>query len=149
MSDAAIASLATCGVTIATMLIGFLTMWVRLRYGVEKAEEAAKKAATVEGKIDDNNAMTARIEKQTNGPLQAKLEQMADHAERITVLERDAVAIKAGLESLTASVSSKHHEVRGSLQAITNLLHLIVAANPMLSKLRKETEEDTKEGDNK
>lgn len=43
MSDAAIATVATCVVTITTMIVGFLTLWVKLRYGVEKTVEANEK----------------------------------------------------------------------------------------------------------
>ncbi len=51
MSDAAIASIVTGIVTVATLLIGFLTLWVKLRYGEEKTDK-------VEKKIDDNTVLT-------------------------------------------------------------------------------------------
>ena len=58
MSDAAIASIVTGLVTIVTMVVGFLTLWVKLRYSAEKAEEAAVKATVVENKIDRNTVLT-------------------------------------------------------------------------------------------
>lgn len=58
MSDAAIAAIVTGVVTVATMVVGFLTLWVKLKYGVEKAEEAVTKTYAVERKIDDNTVIT-------------------------------------------------------------------------------------------
>lgn len=58
MSDAAVANLITGLVTITTMVIGFLSLWLKLKYGVEKAEEAAVNAIKVERKIDQNTAIT-------------------------------------------------------------------------------------------
>ena len=58
MTDAAIAAVVTGVVTVTTMVIGFLTLWVKLKYGVEKAEEAVSKTKAVERKIDDNTVIT-------------------------------------------------------------------------------------------
>ena len=58
MSDAGIASIVTGIVTITTIIAGFLTLWIKLRYGVLKAEEAATKAQVVETKIDNNTKIT-------------------------------------------------------------------------------------------
>ncbi len=51
MSDAAIATLVTGLITITTMIVGFLTMWVKFRYGHEQIEEglAANRAETRNG----------------------------------------------------------------------------------------------------
>ena len=58
MSDTAIASLVTGIVTVTTMIIGFLTLWVKLKYGVETAEKVAKKTEIVEAKLDNNTVIT-------------------------------------------------------------------------------------------
>lgn len=58
MSDAAIATLVTGVLSLATMVIGFLTLWIKLRYGVERTEALAQKTQTVEYKIDTNTALT-------------------------------------------------------------------------------------------
>lgn len=58
MSDAAIAQLVYGAITIFTMLVGFWQMRAKLKYGVEKAEEAATKAKVVEKKIDANTQLT-------------------------------------------------------------------------------------------
>lgn len=58
MSDAAIASLVTGVVTVTTIIVGFLTLWIKIRYGVEKAEEAAVQTQIVEKKLDNNTAIT-------------------------------------------------------------------------------------------
>lgn len=86
MSDAAVAAVVTGVVTVTTMVVGFLTLWVKLKYGVEitkeasehakkvtvkaeesvkKAEESAKKAEesviTVSNKIDRNTELTVEV----------------------------------------------------------------------------------------
>lgn len=59
MSDAAIATIVTGVCSIVTTLVGFLIVWIKLKYGVEKkADEAAKKAGVVEQKLDDNTRIT-------------------------------------------------------------------------------------------
>ena len=60
MSDAAIANIVTGLVTITTIVVGFLTMWVKLKHGAAMAEEAAVKAKVVENKIDANTVLTAK-----------------------------------------------------------------------------------------
>ena len=58
MSDAAIASIVTGIVTMTTIVVGFLTLWLKLRYGEGKTEALAKKAEVVENKIDNNTLLT-------------------------------------------------------------------------------------------
>ncbi len=85
MSDAAVVAIVTGLVTIVTMVIGFLTLWIKLRYGIQQAEDAASKATiavvqakVVEGKIDDNTARTQVIVEQTNG-LSSALREEVEH----------------------------------------------------------------------
>lgn len=58
MTDVGMASLVTGLITITGMIVGFLTLWAKLKYGVEKAEEAATKVKAVEDKIDENTSLT-------------------------------------------------------------------------------------------
>lgn len=58
MSDAALTTLVSGIITVTTTLVGFLTLWLKLRYGIEKVEEAAIKAKEVEKKIDTNTTIT-------------------------------------------------------------------------------------------
>jgi hypothetical protein len=146
MSDTAITQIAATAVTIATMLFGFLTLLVKLRYGnrmaevaAEKADVAVGKALSVEGKIDDNTALTKavakntgealpvlnKIERQTNGGLDARLEQIADHAKRIGALEGQMAALKVSVDSASKNVDSTRHEVRGHMQTVMNKLDLL------------------------
>lgn len=121
MSDAAIVSVVTGVVTITTIITTFLTLWVKLRYGVTKASENSRR---VEDKIDSNTEMTARIEEQTNGALDAKLSQLSDHAKRISALESKLDANTVKLESVSKNIDSTRHEMRGHLQTIVNKLDL-------------------------
>ena len=58
MSDAAVATLVAGLITIATMVVGFLTLWVKLKYGEKKTDELTKQSQTVEAKVDANTALT-------------------------------------------------------------------------------------------
>lgn len=58
MSDAAVATVVSGVITVVGMIVGFLTMWIKLQHAGAKAEEAAVKAEEVEKKIDNNTAIT-------------------------------------------------------------------------------------------
>lgn len=133
MSDGAIASITAALITITTMVIGFMTLWVKLKYGVKTAE-------SVETKVDHNTAMTERIEQQTNGVLTTRLDQLDEHASRILTLEKDVAAIKNSLDGLVSTLSSTRHELRGQLQVISNGMNLLMAANPKLVEVREKVE---------
>lgn len=51
MSDAAIASIVTGVVTVVTMVVGVITLWLKLKYNVEKVEK-------LENKLDANTSIT-------------------------------------------------------------------------------------------
>src|SRR5436190_278087 len=40
------------------MVVGFLTLWVKLKYGADKVEETASKVEVVEKKLDMNTQIT-------------------------------------------------------------------------------------------
>lgn len=93
MSDAAVTTVVVGVINVVGLVIGFLTMWVKLRYAGNKAEEAAEKAIVVERKLDDNttttdavNAKADTIVHQTNGSmesLRALVLQLAEEAKRM------------------------------------------------------------------
>ena len=69
MSDAAVFALVSGLIQITTIVVGFLMLWVKLKYGVEEAKESADKAEVsatsaerrskvVEEKIDVNTKLT-------------------------------------------------------------------------------------------
>lgn len=59
MSDAAIATLASAAITIVTMLTGFFTLWIKLKYNVkEAAKEVGSKVDDVNTKVDHNTEIT-------------------------------------------------------------------------------------------
>ncbi len=93
-------------VNIAGMIIGFLTLWLKIKYGAEKAEAAVTKAeaavvtqAALGKKIDDNTKITKAgveavsvVAKKLNGGLDEALkeatepikERLAQHEQKIT-----------------------------------------------------------------
>jgi uncharacterized coiled-coil protein SlyX len=150
MSDATATSLITGMVTITTMIVGFLTLWAKLRYGADKAEQAADNASRVEGKLDANaSRVEGKLDANTKLTEEAKeaaeanagarhdgLAEMAkvvsDHGTRIAALETRLTAMEAKLGTLGAAVEtanknidSTRHEMRGHLQAIMNKLDIL------------------------
>lgn len=64
MSDAAVANLVSGIVTVTTLVIGFLTIWIKIKYGVEN-------------KIDTNAVLTetrnVALSEQLNGKLEGRI----------------------------------------------------------------------------
>lgn len=136
MSDAAIANIVTGIVTVTTIVIGFATLWLKLKYGVEKkADEAALKAAEVEGKIDGNTQITSEVRNATakvaehvidcDEERKTLLRNINAHESRILNLENQMLSLKASVDLVSKNMDSTRHEVRGHLQTLTNKLDLI------------------------
>lgn len=135
MSDAAITSIVTGAVTVVTIVVTFLTLWVKLRYGVEE------KANRVEKKLDNNTTITAtaarkadsntsniiaataavdRIDKKLNGGIDASINQaidpikaqLDDHAKKIEALDNYA--------------HKRNHDILTVLQAQSNKLESVI-----------------------
>lgn len=98
MSDAAITTIVSGFVQVVVLVVGFLTLWVKLKYGVEKAERSATAAATkaheVEQKLDANTVTTQAVSdkadtivSQTNGTMDQLRMIVAKIAERVDKLE--------------------------------------------------------------
>jgi hypothetical protein len=94
MTDATIANIVTATVTIVTMVIGFLTLWVKLKYGVDKVQK-------VEDKLDDNTKVTK------DGNVAAE-----SHA-KAAVTAAENAATKA--ETLSSQLNGKLEERMGAL----------------------------------
>lgn len=129
MSDAAIACIMTGLVNVATMLIGFLTLWVKLRYAGEKADE-------VEKKLDDNTAITHEVKASADKAslhvegcderMRTLNARLTDHDTRISSVEARLTAVQATADNLAKNVDSTRHEMRGHLQSVSNKLDLIM-----------------------
>jgi len=150
LSDAAIANLVTGLVTIGGMVVGFLTLWVKLKYGVEQAEEAARKTQAVEHKIDTNTRLTqsgadqatktaaiaaetaaqtkdavedmaASISKKLNGGLDAAISQAVDPVKAVLNDHGQTVqALEAKFDDLTRYVHQRNHDILNAMQTLTN-----------------------------
>lgn len=131
MSDAAIASIVTGVVTIATMVVGFLTMMVKLKYGVDQVE-------AVSGKVDVNTAITTATKESAdkasehvegcNEERVSMLRSLADHDGRIKSLEVQMTALKVSVDSVSKDIASTRHEMRGHLQTLMTKLDLMMVA---------------------
>ena len=98
MSDAAVTTLVFGLVQVTVIVVGFLTLWVKLKYDVKQAKESAIKTAekvgVVESKINSNTATTEDVNRkadtileQTNGGLEKMRLLVGKIAERVDKLE--------------------------------------------------------------
>lgn len=137
MSDAAITAIVSGVITVAGMVVGFLTLWVKIKYGVEKVKE-------VESKVDANTVLTGearsasvRASEHTASCDEDRariLKVQEDHGARITALEAQMTAIGVKVDGVDKNINSTRHEVRGHLQTITNSITALAmksASNPM------------------
>lgn len=111
MSDAAITSIVTGLVTIGLSAIGFLTLWIKLKYGVQKVEDANTK-------ID-----AAAVQVQANTDLTTKTKDMAETVNR---------KLNGGLDNavhviITGAVGSLRDELLQKIDANTTIIesHMI------------------------
>lgn len=88
MSDSAVTVIVAGVVQVVVLVVGWLTLWTRLRYGVERTE-------AVEKKLDDNTATTNSVDSkadtivsQTNGVLSGLGESVKRLDERVVALEK-------------------------------------------------------------
>ena len=153
MSDAAVASIVTGVLAIVTTIVGFLTVWVKLKYGVDEARKAASvaadsaskaahKADSVENKIDHNNAMTAEIKDVTTkvGEHAAACDEerlkilstLTNHDQRIASLETQMTSLKSSVDGIsikidsnTKNIDSTRHELRGHMQTLVSKLDIL------------------------
>lgn len=105
MSDAAVAAITAALVQMTFMIVGFLTLWAKLKYGVKEAQASAKiaaesatkaadKAEVVEKKLDANTVTTNEVStktdtivRQTNGTMDQVHMLIAQVASRVDKLE--------------------------------------------------------------
>lgn len=94
MSDGVITIVVAGLVQVVGMVVGFLTLWVKLQYAGTKAAEAVVKAAEVEKKLDDNTATTNSVSAkadtivdQTNGSMDRLRTLVETTAVRVSKLE--------------------------------------------------------------
>jgi transcriptional regulator of nitric oxide reductase len=94
VSEAAVTIIVAGAIQVVGMIVGFLTLWVKLQYAGTKAAEAVIRAGVVEGKLDANtlatNAVSVKadtIVDQTNGTM-TKMQGLVERiAERVSKLE--------------------------------------------------------------
>jgi uncharacterized protein YoxC len=98
MSDAAVTTLVAGFVQVAVLVVGFLTLWIKLKFGVEGAQRSAEKAASkvqdVADKLATNTATTDEVNSkadtivsQTNGVMGALKNAVDLLAARVSKLE--------------------------------------------------------------
>lgn len=113
MSDTAIATICSCAIQAVIGILGFLTLWVKLKYGMEpKAESLAKK-------LDANTLVTTETkEAVSNGGLSAYDARFNEHDVRIA-------AVEAALDTVSKNVDSTRHEMRSTFQSVISKLDLM------------------------
>ena len=120
MSDGAITTICACVASTVVSVIGFLTLWVKLKYGVEpQAKALAQKTDVVEKKIDANTLVTTEAKDAvSNGALAAYEARFNEHDTRISALETK-------IDSVSKNIDSTRHEMRNSLQTLTNMVGML------------------------
>ena len=149
MSDTAVATIVTGCITVSGMVIGFLTLWVKLRYGVEQkldhntaiTQEGAEAAATsaraaetsakrVAETASDAKTTMDSISRRLNGgidtaiseavdPVKAHLE---DHVNKFDEL-------KSRVEMLDAYIHQRNHDILGGLHVLTTKVGILLERN--------------------
>lgn len=128
MSDAAVASIVSAVVTVATMLAGLFTLWIKVAYGVTKVEETSSK-------LDSNTHITNQAKDAATKAYEHAetcdadrsriMEMLSDHDGRIGNLEAQMTVVKTAVDTVSKELASTRHEIRGHLQTITNKLDII------------------------
>lgn len=149
MSDTAITTIVTGVVTVVVTVVTFLTLWVKLKYGVEKTEEVAKQTIAVDSKIQENTILTkaateaaastaavavksanesreataeisATISKKLNGGIDAAVAQAMEPVQAI-LKDHDAK-----IEELNQYIHDRNHDILSALQSQSNKLEIIL-----------------------
>jgi hypothetical protein len=136
LSDASIVTIVTGCVTVATMIGGVITLWLKLKYGVAnvgekidantKITQDATTAATDNAKEAANAAITAKdaaekINKKLNGGIEEAIRH-GIHPVQVTLeahVKKDAEDIgdiKKKFEVLSEYVHQRNHDVLDALQ---------------------------------
>lgn len=129
LSDAAVASIVTGFITIIGMVIGFLKLWVDIKYGVKKkVEEASSKidqntlitqAGTQKAVLTaDRAATTAETTKATVEDISRKLNGSMDE-----VISTAIAPIVKTIEEHAASDDKYMREINTRFEHLTNYVH--------------------------
>ena len=118
MSDAGIATIVTGLITVTTMIIGFLTLWLKLRYGVERKIDVNTAMTAEQGSISTTNARAAvhaaKAAASATEALATQLNGKLD--ERITLIVKSHVEpIVAIIREHSAQDDKNMHEIRTAL----------------------------------
>ncbi len=97
MSDAAVTIVVAGVAQVAVALVAFLTLWVKIRYGIVKTEEAAESQAKTAGVVE-------QIHTATNSDRE-KMER------RLAALETTNAALLARIDGLHSDALSREQEL--------------------------------------
>ncbi len=151
MTDAAVATIVSGCITIAGMIVGFLTMWFKVKYSNQSVEEKVDAntrvtkegttAATEHAKEATEAAKsvattTDTINRKLNGGLHAAIHEIID-----PVREVDMKSINQKFDGLTAYVHERNHDILNAVQLLTNKMSILTEAI-----VRREIEEAKKAG---
>lgn len=111
LSDSAIATIVSGAITITTMVVGFFTMWVKLKYGEKKIDDNT--AITKDGAVKAGEAKVAAqaVNQKLNGGIDAAIETalkpvrdtLQDH---VLQDDQNMKEIRAALEDLHRAVKT-------------------------------------------
>lgn len=120
MSDAAIANVVTGLVTITTLIIGFLTLWVKLKYGVEKAEETVKKTEALAQKTE---SVAIKIDANTEATLAGNQAAATNARHAATAASHAATVVAEVKESINKKLNGgMDHAIDAAIKPIRDAL---------------------------
>ncbi len=152
MSDAAVATIVSGAITIVTLIIGFFTLLIKLKYAKESIGDkvdhntkvtedgttmAASNAAEAATASKSVALTTDTINKKLNGGLHAAINSAIDpvHKALIAHTEKDAndlaevkddvAEVKEKFDSLVEYVHERNHDILGGMQALSNKMNLV------------------------
>lgn len=116
MSDSAIFTICGAVIQVALIVVGFLTLWVKLKYGAEKAEQ-------IEGKIDDNTHITRTQTKAATAAAVAAAKKADEVNAKLNGGVDDAIrkAIEPVSRALADHAETDEKNMAGILRAIGEL----------------------------
>ncbi len=126
MTDAAITSLVAGIVSVATMVVGVLTLWVKLKYAGDQATRAAQKAVILERKLDANTVTTNAVDGKTST--------IVEQTDGVLAELRGMVVTLAGrVEKIEEYHRDSSHRVLDAVHAMHMTVASIAAVHPGLA----------------
>ncbi len=138
MTDAAVATIVSGAITIAGMIVGFLTMWFKVKYtnqsveekvdantrvtkeGTTEATEHAKVAAEAANSV---SMTTQSIDRKLNGGLHSAIHAAIDPVR--AAMEEHKQELNEKMSVLERYVHDRNHDILNATQVLSNQMNIL------------------------